>query len=405
MPSSVRAARRRFLRFLAQSPLLYGLGAAGAAFKLSAQEVSGLGQMVESAADALNVFDLEVAMKAKLNPGHWAYMAQGSDDSATIAANREAFKKIALKPRRLVDARRIDTSIELFGERYAAPIFLCPVGAQGAFHPEGEVAVARAAKTRNALQVLSTVTNRSVEDVIAARGAPIWYQLYPAGEWEVTKKIVKRAEAAGAKALVFTVDLPARNLEPIARFKRDTNPFCQACHEPGNVASFRKKPMFDGVEIDSMGGMSVAGLTWDYVDRLKDATSMKVLVKGIVTAEDAQRCLDHGADGIVVSNHGGRADESLRGSIDSLRDVLGAVGGRVPVLCDSGFRRGTDVFKALALGATAVGVGRPYIWGLGAFGEEGVERALALLSRELNIVMAQMGTTKLSEITPSSLYL
>ena len=151
--------------------------------------------------------------------------------------------------------------------------------------------------------------------------------------------------------------------------------------------------------------MGVAGLTWDYVDKLKHATTMKVLVKGIVTREDAARCLAHGADGIVVSNHGGRADETLRATIDSLPEVLAEVKGRVPVIVDSGFRRGTDVFKALALGATAVGIGRPYIWGLGAFGQAGVERVLEILNRELRIVMMQMGATSVAKVSRRSLQL
>jgi isopentenyl diphosphate isomerase/L-lactate dehydrogenase-like FMN-dependent dehydrogenase len=149
--------------------------------------------------------------------------------------------------------------------------------------------------------------------------------------------------------------------------------------------------------------MGIAGMTWDYVDKLKSATSMKVLVKGIVTAEDAALCVRHGADGVIVSNHGGRADETLRGTIESLPEVLDAVQGKVPVIVDSGFRRGTDIFKALALGAHAVGVGRPYLWGLGAFGQPGVEKVLDILMRELKIVMQQMGTTSIANIARSSL--
>jgi len=214
--------------------------------------------------------------------------------------------------------------------------------------------------------------------------------------------MIKRAERAGCAALALTVDLPARNLEPIARYDRDHTPLCMACHDPDADATWRAKHMFDGVDLKSMR-MGVAGLTWDYVGKLKNATSMKVLVKGIVTREDAARCLEHGADGIVVSNHGGRADETLRGSIESLPEVLDAVRGRVPVIVDSGFRRGTDIFKALALGADAVGVGRPYVWGLGAFGQAGVEKVIDILTRELRIVMQQMGATSIDAISRSSL--
>src|SRR5690606_8780640 len=403
------ASRRSLLRFFAGSPLLASIGGIGSLTALgraAAQSGAPPGfdenAIIQSAAEALNVFDFEAAFRSRTNPGHFAYQAQGSDDSEMLAVNRAGFEKFELKPRRLVDVGNVDLSVELFGQRFATPIGLAPCGAQGAFNPEGEVAVARGAKTANALQILSTVTNFSVEDVAAAREAPIWFQLYPTNKWTITEGMIKRAERAGCTALVFTVDLPARNLEWINRFRRDESPFCQTCHQPGFEAAYARKPMFDGVSLDGMQ-MSVRGLTWDYVDRLRDATSMKVLLKGIVTAEDAERCLEHGVDGIVVANAGGRRDVAGTSSIESLVEVLGAVRGRVPVLVDSGFRRGTDIFKALALGASAVCVGRPYLWGLGAFGQEGVERVLALLARELGIVMTQMGTPNVASITRASL--
>ena len=410
MTAVTSQARRRFLRFLAESPIAYALGASLPLRELAAQDDAVLSgglkwtDLIKSPEQALNVWDFEPVMRNNVGAHHYAYMAQGADDFGTIAANRAGFKKIALRPQRLVDVTHIDLSLELFGQRYASPILLCPVGAQQSFHPEAEVAVARAAKTKNQLQVLSTVANYSVEDVSKARGAPIWFQLYPTTNWDVTLGMIKRAEHAGCVALALTVDIPARNLEPSARFDRDHNALCQACHEAGVVGAYKAKHMFDGVELKGLN-MTVAGLTWDYVDKLKHATTMKVLVKGVVTREDAARALTHGADGIIVSNHGGRADETLRGSIDSLPEVLEAVNGRVPVVVDSGFRRGTDVFKALALGAKAVGIGRPYIWGLGAFGQPGVERVLDILNRELEIVMKQMGATSLAKITRSSLQL
>jgi 4-hydroxymandelate oxidase len=403
-------SRRQFLRFLAESPLLCGFGASLIAADAAAQDDAVLGgslkwtDLIKSADQALNVWDFEPVMRNAVGAHHYAYMAQGSDDFGTIRANREGFQKIGLRPQRLVDITKVDMSVEIFGQRYDSPIYLCPVGAQQAFHPEGEVAVARAAKAKNALQVLSTVTNFGVEDVSGARGAPLWFQLYPTSNWDVTLGMIKRAERSGCTALALTVDLPARNLEPIARFDRDNTPLCQACHEPGAAGQWNAKHMFDGVDLSTMR-MGIAGMTWDYVEKLKSATSMKVLVKGIVTAEDAARCIERGADGILVSNHGGRADETLVGAIDSLPEVVGAVRGRIPVFCDSGFRRGTDIFKALALGATAVGVGRPYIWGLGAFGQPGVERVIDILTRELRIAMQQMGATSLAKISRSSLQL
>jgi isopentenyl diphosphate isomerase/L-lactate dehydrogenase-like FMN-dependent dehydrogenase len=403
-----RSSRRELLRFLLQSPLLYGAAGTLAFRNVAAQQndavLSGAlkwTELIKSPDQALNVFDFEPVMRASLNPGHYAYMAQGSDDLGTIAANRHGFEKIQLLPKRLVDTTKVDTSIEIFGQRYAAPIFLCPVGALQMFHPEGEVAAARAAKAKNALQAISTVANFSVEDVAAARGAPGWFQLYATTSWDITHGQIKRAERAGCTALALTVDIPARNLEGSARFTRESDPRCMGCHTLGGNP-WQLRHMFDGADMSGVT-MGAAFLTWDYIEKLKSSTSMKVLVKGIVTAEDAALCVQHGADGIIVSNHGGRSDESLRGTIEALPEVVAAVRGRVPVFCDSGFRRGTDIFKALALGATAVGVGRPYLWGLGSFGTPGVERVLDILGRELRIVMQQMGATSLASISKTSL--
>jgi isopentenyl diphosphate isomerase/L-lactate dehydrogenase-like FMN-dependent dehydrogenase len=411
MPTDVRAeSRRKFLRFLAESPLLYGVGGTLAATAARAQDdavLSGaldFAGVIASPEQAVNVWDFEAAIRKSLNAGHYAYVAQGSDDFGTMAANRAGFQKIGLRPRRLVDVGTVDLSVEVFGQRLTSPIFLCPVGAQLMFHPEGEVAVARAAKAKNALQVLSTVANFSVEDVAAAREGPGWLQLYSVSDWAANERMLKRAEDAGCTAVAWTVDIPLRNLEPMSRFDRDQDPVCQACHAgmPGNP--FLLRHMFDGIDMTTVR-MGMAGHSWASVDRIKRITKMKLLLKGIQTREDAALCLEHGADGIVVSNHGGRADETLRGAIDCLPEVVEAVGGRIPVFVDGGFRRGTDIFKALALGATAVGIGRPYIWGLGSFGQQGVERVLDLLQRELRIVMTQMGAANIAAISRSSLEL
>jgi isopentenyl diphosphate isomerase/L-lactate dehydrogenase-like FMN-dependent dehydrogenase len=410
-----RAARRQLLRFLLPSPLLCGAAAELASFSARAQERPGQDdavlsgalkwtELIKSPDEALNVWDFEPVMRNAVPVGHYAYMAQGSDDFGTIRANRRGFDKIQLRPRRLVDTTHVDMSVEIFGQRYASPIFLCPVGALQMFHPEGEVAAARAAKAKNALQAVSTVANYSVEDVAAARGAPGWFQLYATDNWDATLGMIKRAERAGCTALALTVDIPARNLEPSARFfNRANDPRCQGCHTAGSTP-WSLRHMFDGVDMTKTQ-MGSAFLTWDYVNKLKSATSMKVLIKGIVTEDDAKLAIEHGADGVIVSNHGGRSDESLRGTIEALPEVVAAVRGRVPVIVDSGFRRGTDVFKALALGAHAVGIGRPYLWGLGAFGQAGVEKVLDLLNRELRIVMQQMGATSLTGISRSSLQL
>jgi len=408
MPTDVRAeSRRNFLRFLAQSPLLYGVGGALAATAARAQDDAFLSgalkftDLITSPNQALNVWDFEPVIRSRINAGHYAYLAQGSDDFGTMAANRAGYSKLGLRPRRLVDVGTVDLSVEVFGQRLNSPIFLCPVGAQFMFHEEGEVAVARAAQTKNALQVLSTVANLSIEDVAAARQGPGWLQLYSLSDWPSIEHMLKRAEDAGTTAVAWTVDIPLRNLEPIARFNREGDENCQSCHaEMPDAFSMRR--MFDGIDMTKVR-MGMTGHSWASVDRLKRVTKMKVLLKGIQTREDAALCLEHGVDGILVSNHGGRADETLRGTIECLPEVVEAVGGRIPVFVDGGIRRGTDIFKALALGATAVGIGRPYIWGLGAFGQPGVERVLDILTRELRIVMTQMGASKVADISRGSI--
>src|SRR5687768_6432137 len=253
MPTDVRAnSRRAFLRFLAQSPLLYGLGGSLGATAARAQDDSVLSGslafdgVITDPADAVNVWDFEAALRARLNAGHFAYMAQGSDDLGTIAANRAGFTKVGLRPQRLVDIASVDLSVDVFGQRLSSPIFLCPVGAQLMFHPEGEVAVARAAKAKNALQVLSTVTHYSVEDVAAARGGPGWFQLYTTSDWPSTRRMLERAEAAGCTAVAWTVDIPVRNLEAVGRFDRDNDPLCQACHAGMPANAFEMRHMFDG---------------------------------------------------------------------------------------------------------------------------------------------------------------
>jgi len=387
--------RRAFLKFLAGSPLLAGLMPLRDAFLQTADDV------IKSPADALNVFEFEAAARKALPPAHFGYMATGVDSDATLKANREGFAHYQLRPRRLVDVTRVDMSTEIFGTRWDSPIVIAPVGSQKAFHPEGEIAVARAAQSSRTLQILSTVTTSSVEDVTAARGAPIWYQLYSTNKWEATEKIVKRAQTAGCPVLVFTVDLPVgRNTETQELLARTDTRQCANCHTPRPGLDYRRKPMFNGIDMSGLA-LSSPAHTWEVIKRLRDVTSMKLVLKGIETREDAALCVENGVDGIIVSNHGGRAEESGRATIDCLSEVIQAVGGRIPVLVDGGFRRGTDIFKALAMGARAVCIGRPYIWGLSAFGQPGVERVLQILRHELDLVMRQCGTRSLKEITPA----
>lgn len=393
--------RREFLKFLAGSPLM-------AAVPSLTQVPVG---QIDKAVDALDVFDFEAVAKRVLPAAHWGYLATGVDGEETLKANRDGYTRYHLRTRRFVDVSRMDMSMELFGVTFNSPVVLCPVGSQRAFHADGEVGAARAANTKGNLQILSTQTSFAVEDVIKARGGPIWYQLYTTDDFDVTTKLVKRAEAAGCTAAAVTVDLPAgRNTPTMSRFQRADTRDCGQCHSDasGDPANPRAgggatgKPMFAGVNTQGLALTSPA-LTWDFIKRLRDVTKMKVVIKGLETREDAALALEHGVDGIVVSNHGGRATETGRGTIECLADVAQGVRGRIPVLLDGGVRRGTDIFKALALGATAVGIGRPYIWGLSSYGQAGVERVIDILNNELRLAMVGCGTRTLKEITSSTI--
>jgi len=405
-------SRRSFLKFLAGSPALAHLAlpafvteallALEGESSQSTRKYGGLGDgLISSPDQAINVFDFEPVAQKELPPAHWGYLATGVDDDATLQANRDGFSRFQLRPRRLVDVRKIDMSTELFGKKWPSPIALAPTGRNKAFHAEGEIAVARAARVKNHLQILSTEASTAVEEVSAARGEPVWYQLYARYSWEVTKGIVKRAEKAGCPALVLTVDLLAgSNRETVKRFAKKDSANCSLCHAVDFQEYIRSKPMYDGLEVPDPNDYA-QGLTWVFVRRLRELTAMKLLIKGIVTGEDAALAVEQGADGIIVSNHGGRAEESFRSTVECLPEVIGAVRGRIPVLIDGGFRRGTDFFKALALGADAVCIGRPYLWGLAAFGQAGVEAVLEILRKELELVMKQAGTTSVSEIALS----
>ena len=424
--------RRKFLKILGASPLVAGSGILSASladllraeplnekhFSIWLEDLQQQSDsMISSPDQALDVMDFEPAARKNIPPAHWGYLATGVDDDATVRANCEGYARIQIRSGRLVDVTNIDLSRTIFGTKWDTPIVLSPVSAQKAFHPDGELGVARAAGKQGHLMMLSTVATASIEDAIAARGGPLWQQLYPTNVWEVTRAIIKRAESAGAPAIVLTVDLQdGSNRETLFRAQRADNRQCSMCHgggyspfargKPGTSASkggfadyVARKPMFEGLDVSKVTQLHPLAMNWDLVKRLRDTVTVKFLIKGIVTREDAQLAVEHGVDGLVVSNHGGRAEDTLRPTIESLPEVVEAVAGKVPVLVDGGVRRGTDIFKALALGATAVGFGRPHAWGLGAFGQAGVEAVLEIYRRELRTIMRQAGTISVDKIT------
>jgi 4-hydroxymandelate oxidase len=398
-------ARREFLKFLAASPYVAAAGGLGAFLRLpgaSAQGGAAGAEVLTNPANALNVLDFEEAAHRKVMPGHWAYMASGVDDDATLRANRNIFQHVQLRPRRLHDATLVDTKVELFGTTYNSPIFLCPTGAERSFFQDGELSVARAAKARGTLQCLSTMTSTGIEDVNKALGRPVWYQLYAPSKWDACEKLLRRVEAAGSIVVLLTVDnTTGRNSETYRRTRPSDLSSCVACHgtgePPGPVA---ERAMFKGIDMTGVRAPNPA-MDWAFVDQLRKFWRGKLVIKGIDTHEDARMAIDHGFDGILVSNHGGRSTETLRSTLEALPEVVAETGNRIPVFVDGGFRRGTDVFKALALGAKAVGIGRPFLWGLGAFGQPGVDRVIEILQGELKLVMGNCGTRTVADINRS----
>jgi len=415
-------ARRQFLGFLAGSPLLATPAVtsviasmlASASNQALAQSydalrganvATGSDGIITSPGQALDVFEFEPAAKKALfaqgAPTHWGYLESGVDGDVTRDINHTAYERYNIRVQRLIDARKIDTSVKIFGETWGSPIFLCPVSSLGAYNGEAGVAVARAAGKRKHQMILSTVDNASIADVNKAHASPAWFMLYPTDDWTVTQALVKRAEAAGSPAIVLTVDRQGgRNTEFMFRMRRLDKRDCTVCHKPGAFANeVSRKANFNGIDVSKVTNLYGTGMTWEFVDRLRAVVKGKLLLKGIVTGEDAKEALGHGVDGIIVSNHGGRAEESGQPTIGVLVEVVEAVGGKIPVLIDGGVRRGTDVLKALALGATGVGIGRPYVWGLASFGEPGVDRVLEILDTEFITIMRQVGALNIAQIT------
>jgi isopentenyl diphosphate isomerase/L-lactate dehydrogenase-like FMN-dependent dehydrogenase len=401
MSESTLTARREFIKFLAASPYVAALGGVTAFFEQTgfAQSMQETSDVITSPAGAFDVFDFEEAAHRKVLQAHWAYMASGVDDDATLRANRDGFKHVELRPRRLRDATKVDMHIDLFGTTYNSPVFLCPTGGEKSFFADGELSVARAAKARGTLQFLSTATSTPVEEVVKERGQPVWYQLYATTSWDVNEKILRRVEAAGCPVVAVTVDnTTGRYSETYLRTRGKDLHQCLTCHETPEGPTTKQRPMYDGIDLTGVRTQNPS-MDWAFLDRLRKTWKGKLFIKGMDTREDARLCVEHGVDGMLVSNHGGRSTETSRATIEALPEVVAEVGGKIPVFVDGGFRRGTDVFKALALGAKAVGIGRPFLWGLGAFGQAGVDRVLEIMQAELKLAMGNCGTRTVADIT------
>jgi 4-hydroxymandelate oxidase len=346
-----------------------------------------------AAADILSLPEFEERARACLPHMAYEYLASGAADEITLRWNREAYDRIRLRPRVLRDVSRVDTRVKLFGRELPFPILLAPTAYHRVLHPEGEIATARGAGAAGATWVVSSSTTTTIEEIAAAATAPLWFQLYLQTDRGVTRDLVQRVEQAGCQALCLTVDQPvlgARNRQTRARFRLP----------PGVTAPYR---------LDIGQGQNVMDprrvvVTWKDVEWLRRATRVPLLLKGILDADDADQAVRIGADGVIVSNHGARILDTAPATIDALPRVAERLRGRAPVLVDGGVRRGTDVLKAIARGATAVLIGRPYCYGLSVAGAHGVQRTIEILRAELEMALQLTGRAALGELDASVLW-
>jgi 4-hydroxymandelate oxidase len=347
--------------------------------------------------ELLSLHDVEEQARQRMSHASYEYVASGAGDEITLRWNSERYRELRLRPNVLRDVSQLDASLDLFGQKHAMPVLLAPTANQKLAHPEGELATARGASLAGVAMVLSNGANTDIHDVARVTGQPLWFQLYVQRDRELTRDIVQHAESAGSRALCITVDSPieaARNREKKAAVvlpPGTTHP---------NYLGRPREPRF----VAGLDEMRPQPLDWDLMAWLCSISRTPVLLKGILTPEDAEQAIKIGAAGVIVSNHGGRSLDTLPATIDALPPVVDQVAGRVPVLVDGGIRRGTDVLKALAHGATATLIGRPYVYGLGIGGAEGVAHVAKILRMEFLAAMAISGRRTLSEIDRTVLW-
>ena len=370
--------------------------------KATGQDSSPPSQAISaSGREPICLADYEPLAKAKMSATSWEFVTAGAGDENTVRWNKEAYQRIRLKPHVLVDASQLDTRVTLFGQEHTFPIFLAPTSAQILTHPEGELATARGAGAAGTTMVLSSFSSTSLEEVAAVAKSPLWFQLYAQADHGFTRDLVQRAEAGGYRALCLTVDTPiagARNRETRADVKLPPMPNLKGFKGIKSTGGFRTG------SLEIFSSVLDATLSWKDVEWLCSFAKIPLLVKGVLNPDDADRAVKSGVAGIMVSNHGGRNLDTVPATIDALPQVADRVAGRVPVFVDGGIRRGTDVLKALALGANAVLIGRPYLYGLGAAGESGVMKVISILQREFQMAMVLTGRTNIRSIDRSVIW-
>jgi isopentenyl diphosphate isomerase/L-lactate dehydrogenase-like FMN-dependent dehydrogenase len=376
-----RDAASYLARFCAASPILVGA---------QSSEIPPIDSLI-------NVFDFDQAAKARLAKPAYDYVSGGGWDEVTLKRNRDMYQKILLLPRFFEKVDKLDLSTEIFGLKLPFPIAIAPTGTHGMIHPDGELATVRGAGKLGALMAVSTSSSFPIAKIGAEAKSPLWFQLYTGPDPDGTRERVENALAAGCKAVCVTVDAPYQ-----APRERDTRNNWQRIFPEGKEG--RRPRRYSEEEPNSPYGLPMryqATLDWTFLEQLAKWFKAPILVKGILTGADARRAADHGAQGVIVSNHGGRYLDGVPSTIEVLPEVVAAVGGRIPVLLDGGVRRGTDALKALALGAKVVFVGRPPLWGLGAYGQPGVEKVLTILRNELAWAMGLAGRSTIRSIDSS----
>ncbi len=362
---------------------------------------SGVESIAAAGAEPICLADFEPLAKAKMPAMGWEYVAASAADGNTEQWNKDAYQRIRLKPRVLVDVSKLDTRVTFFGHEHPFPILLAPAAAQKLMHEDAELATARGAGAAGTAMVLSCFASTSLEDVAAVAKSPLWFQLYMQTDHGFTRELVRRAEAGGYSALCLTVDTPitgARNRETRAAVKQPPFP---------NLKGFQGIGSEGGLHTGSLevfSSMLDAAMSWKDVEWLRSFAKIPLVLKGVLNPDDADRAAKCGVAGIIVSNHGGRNLDTLPASIDALPLVVDKVAGRIPVFVDGGIRRGTDVLKALAFGATAVLIGRPYLYGLGAEGAAGVTKVIQILQRELQMAMVLTGRPTIASIDRSVIW-
>ena len=353
----------------------------------------------------INLFDYEAAAREKLPQTAGDYYASGAGDELTLQENHRAYERIRLKPRVLIDISRTDLSTTLFGQNVSMPIMIAPTAFHRMADPEGEVATARAAGSAGIPMILSTLATSSIEEVAAAASGPVWFQLYFYRDRAATLSLVQRAEAAGCKAIALTVDAQIwgrRERDVRNRFRLPKGLAMKNLVSAG-AGQFPEEEKDSGLASYVTWQFDPA-MSWKDVDWLCAKTRLPVLLKGILHPADAKMAVDHGAAGLIVSNHGGRQLDTVPATIDALPGIVAAADEQLEIIVDGGIRRGTDVLKALALGARAVGVGRPIIWGLAVDGEAGVRQVLNLLRKDFELAMRLCGCAAIGDITPDILF-